>query len=203
MTLKSQQTQIDRYFASKAASYEQDAERGLWRYWKEKEYTAVLQAMGSIEGKKIFEAGCGKGWYAKRLIKLKPASYLAMDRLEEMGASIRFLGCDFVAGDLEALPLKGQYDRILCAGALEFTPFPAAFFKEAGRFLASDGRLILLAPSYNIASFLYQSWHRFHGFKIHLFTKQDLHQMADSSGLKITQLIHPMPFTQVLTFQRK
>lgn len=173
------------YFDSAAVEYGQKSEKGAWAWLKNAEYDAVAGQLGSIEGMVTLDAGCGAGWYAKRLATQKPKTYVALDTLFSMVARARAEGMDSLVADSLSLPFKPVFDVVLCAGALEFMDSPPLFFREAARVLKPGGQVTLLAPAKTIPGKIYRWWHRRHGFEIHLFSEDDLASMATSAGLRL------------------
>jgi len=176
---------VKSYFDSAAVEYGQKSEKGAWAWLKNAEYEAVAAQLGSIEGLVTLDAGCGAGWYAKRLASHKPKTYVALDTLFSMVAKARAEGMDSLVADSLFLPFKPVFDVVLCAGALEFMDAPPLFFHEAARVLKPGGQVTLLAPSKNIPGKIYRWWHRRHGFEIHLFSEDDLASQAIASGLRL------------------
>lgn len=179
------QGRVNEYFGGVSGEYNDKSDRGLWRRVREAEYSAVLREISPVEGLCVFEAGCGGGWYSRRLAKLKPRLLVASDALFPMAQSARSGGTKSLVADVSDLPVKPVFDRILCAGTLEFVPEPARFLAESSRALKSGGRLVILAPSTSVLAHLYRLWHKRHGFVINLFSAETIREMADSCGLKV------------------
>ncbi|MDH5476920.1 MAG: class I SAM-dependent methyltransferase [Nitrospinota bacterium] len=179
---------VNSYFDAAAKEYGENSEKGAWAWLKNAEYNAVASQLGSITGLVILDAGCGAGWYAKRLALQKPKAYVALDALFSMVVRARDEGMDALVADSQSLPFKPVFDVVLCAGALEFMESPPLFFLEAARVLRPGGQLTLLAPTNSAPGKLYRWWHGRHGFDIHLFGEEDLASMASSAGLRLESL---------------
>lgn len=110
------------------------------------------------------------------------------DALFPMAQASRSGGVKAVVADVSSLPVKPVFDRIVCAGTLEFVPEPARFLAESARALKPGGRLVILAPSTNVLAHLYRLWHKRHGFVINLFSAETIMEMAESCGLKVTSI---------------
>src|SRR5437899_4604822 len=141
-----QQHLVNTYFKDRAPQYAHDAETGVWGYWKRRELTAVRDHLGDLRDLDVLECGCGAGWYARRLVEQQPASYVATDYLPEMLEQVCIPGVTTRQADLMTFTMDRMFDRILCAGALEFVPSPAAFFGRAANVLREAGRIVLLVP---------------------------------------------------------
>lgn len=197
------QGRVDSYFSSRSDNYTRESEKGLWSFWKKMEFTAVLKAIEPLAGCRVLEVGCGAGWYAGQLIRYQPSQYVAIDRIFSMVKSARCKNVAAIQADLKQLPLKAQFDRILCAGALEFISDPRQFFSEVTRLLNPNGKLVLLLPPDTVLGKVYRWWHKRHGFRIHLFRQQALSNLVSAAGLKINQIQRPMPFTLVASIGKK
>lgn len=202
MTGKEHQYRVDQYFSKRSETYCRETETGLWSFWKQREFAAVLKALQPLAGCRILEAGCGQGWYARRLAEYSPSQYVALDRVFSMGNVIRSHKISVMVGELINMPFQTQFDRILCAGALEFVYDPARFFSEVSRLLAPQGKMVLLAPSKTLSGKVYQWWHKRHGFRIHLFQAETLARLASSEGLRVFEIQKPMPFSLVATIRK-
>jgi SAM-dependent methyltransferase len=183
-----EQGRVNEYFGGVSGEYNEKSERGLWRLIREAEYAAVLRELAPVEGLCVFEAGCGGGWYSRKISRLGPRLLVVSDALFPMARSARSGGVKAVVADVSSLPVKPVFDRIVCAGTLEFVPEPARFLAESARALKSGGRLVILAPSTNVLAHLYRLWHKRHGFVINLFSAEAIMELAGSCGLKVTSI---------------
>jgi SAM-dependent methyltransferase len=197
------QTLVNTYFRDRAPRYAHDAETGVWGYWKRRELSAVRDHLGDLYGLDVLECGCGAGWYARRLIEQQPASYIATDFLPEMLQEVRIPGVTPMQADLTSFTLEIMFDRILCAGALEFVPLPELFFSRAATVLRENGRIVLLVPPDNFPGRLYRLWHRCHGFRIHLFGMDFLTRNAANVGLHILRSTRATAYSTVVTLGRR
>jgi SAM-dependent methyltransferase len=179
---------VNEYFGGVSGEYNEKSERGLWRRVREAEYAAVLRELAPVAGLCVLEAGCGGGWYSRRIAQLGPRLLVVSDALFPMARSAGAGGMKAVVADVSSLPVKPVFDRILCAGTLEFAPEPAHFLAESARALKPGGRLVILAPSTNVLARFYRMWHKRHGFVITLFSSETIRDMAESCGLKVASV---------------
>ena len=197
--MRTERPSVIAYFREQSRQYTDSSERGLWHWWKRREYAGVCKHLLPVEGQRVLEVGAGTGWYARRLLDHRPAQYIAVDLLPEMVSRISAPGVARLAGDMNALPFTKPFTRILCAGAVEFLPKPEAFFAEAARLLHPEGRLVILAPMANGWGRLYRRWHSRHGFRVHLFSPGRLRALAAAKGLRVSRVTRPAPFSLVAT----
>ncbi|MBI5814197.1 MAG: class I SAM-dependent methyltransferase [Nitrospinae bacterium] len=203
MNHDSSQKAVNRHFDERAASYGEQSERGAWRAVREMELKAVLAEISPLAGLGVLEVGCGHGWYASRIAPMGPSLYAVTDMLFSMTAAVAAQGVKKAVADLAHLPVKPVFDRVLCAGALEFVPDPAPFFREASLAIKPGGRIVLLAPSTCLAGKAYRWWHRRHGFSVNLFGLDYIKRMAQANGLEVRSARRGGLFNLAVSLEKK
>ena len=186
------------YFEGQAIDYQIRSRKGLWAFLRNKEKAAVLDALNPFQGMSCLELGCGSGYYTSFLKKLNPSRLVAVDFSQRMLSSLNNELVWRVCADIEDFSFKVSFDRIVCAGALEFLPDLAAFLRCSGSTLSRDGHLILLLPKKGFSGWFYKLFHKSHGFEIRLFDQKELKDTLGKNGLKIDLLREPTPMTYVL-----
>lgn len=177
------------YFEAQARVYAGRSERGLWRMIRQREMQAVLELLQPKAGEAILDAGCGAGHYTAALAAAG-ARLTALDISSAMLETVRArLGVETIQGDLAAAPLAPRFDKILCAGALEFVPDPPAALANLAKALRPDGPrvLVVLLPAASLAARLYRLYHCSHGFRVHLFGAREVSALdaaAAQAGLR-------------------
>lgn len=124
------------------------------RVWRQKEgrWRIVRELAGTLENKKILDAGCGDGLYTRLLFDAGAGGITGVDWSEN---ALRFArvfvsNATFIKADLRSIPLPdASFDLIVFLETLEHFPPEniAAPIKELHRLLKSDGRLLLSVPS--------------------------------------------------------
>lgn len=106
---------------------------------------AVLRAAGDLTGKRVLDAGCGKGRYSALLKKLFPgAEITAADVSPEMLKHVPG-GITTVQSGILDLPFaNGSFDLILCIEALEHVTQTELGVAELTRVLAPGGKLVII-----------------------------------------------------------
>ncbi|MBN1478102.1 class I SAM-dependent methyltransferase [Candidatus Sumerlaeota bacterium] len=130
---------------------------------RRREARAVLSLLDPKPGERILDAGCGAGFYT-RLIAGRGADVLGVDGAPAMVAAAREEGLDAQVHDLTTGPPPGApYDKILCAGVLEFCESPDPVLTHLVAGLRPDGgALILMLPRRSLMGWLYRLHHRLH-----------------------------------------
>jgi malonyl-CoA O-methyltransferase len=106
---------------------------------------AVLQRLGSLSGKRVLDAGAGKGRYAAMLQRRWPeAAVTALDVSAEMLRHVP-AGITTVQHSLLDLPFgDGQFDAVICIEALEHAVQIDEAVGELVRVLAPGGVLVII-----------------------------------------------------------
>jgi ubiquinone/menaquinone biosynthesis C-methylase UbiE len=155
------------YDAWHAAWAEPLAADDPWHAW----VLAALDPARDLAGRRVLEAGCGRGGCAVAVAAARPATLVATDlsavalgvgarAARERGAAVT----GWPAADLARLPFAdGAFDTVVCCETIEHVLDPAGAVGELARVLAPGGRLVLTAPSYLNATGLYRGWLRLVG----------------------------------------
>lgn len=138
-TIDATQAQISNHFDTTAPIYKTEIPEEDGRV------QATLRHFGDLNGKRVLDAGCGKGRYTRVLQRAFPrAEITALDISGEMLSHLP-QGVRPVLGSLLQLPLAdGTFDAVLCAEALEHAVNIEAAVGELARVLAPGGRLAII-----------------------------------------------------------
>lgn len=93
------------------------------------------------ENDMIFEYGVGSGW---NLAKLNCQKKLGYDLSEHLEQTVNSHGIEFVNNINEIT--DSSVDIVICHHVLEHMANPTEFFKEAGRILCDNGKILLFVP---------------------------------------------------------
>jgi len=166
--------QVFDHFNSEARTYAKRSGGWLWGPLRRHEGRAIMRALDPQPGERILDAGCGAGHYMA-LIQERGAEVCGVDGAEVMVSAARKSGFDVDYHDLESAPPPGgPYDKILCAGALEFCRDPGRVVNHLAEGLRPGGRLVVFVPRASFLGRLYRWGHQKHGLRIHLFRERDL-----------------------------
>jgi ubiquinone/menaquinone biosynthesis C-methylase UbiE len=175
------------YFEKEAATYSEQSGGAMWQVFRRREERTVLDLLDLQPGEHVLDAGSGAGYYAEQMVK-RGGEVVALDMVPGMLAALEErLQIETTLGDLNDLHLEPRFDKIVCAGALEFVADPAASLRALTAGLKSDGpgRIVLLTPSPTLIGRVYRRFHRGHGFTVNLFTRERLDEMAAHADMRI------------------
>ncbi len=98
-------------------------------------------------GKKVLEAGCGKGRHSMIVSQLNPGEFYAVDLSESIfiaRAKVNQKNCIFVRCDLNKLPFSDDYfDLIFSVGVIHHLENPKKGIYELWRVLKNGGKMCL------------------------------------------------------------
>jgi len=133
--------------------------KNIYNYYtfQEQMIELIQSKLKSLKGKKILEAGCGKGYESLQLSKLN-ADIVAVDYSKE---AIKLLSkqvkkqksnLKICQADIRNLPFKDKhFDLVFSQGVLEHFKNPDEVLKEQYRVLKHNGLIIIEVPNkYNL-----------------------------------------------------
>lgn len=190
---------IIEYFNNVAHGYESKSGTGFWGVLRRKEEKAVMQALTPVSGLACIEMGCGSGYYTNLISKYSPSFLVAVDISSKMLFHLKTQNAKKVKADIQNIRFHRQFDRILCAGALEFLPTIQPFLSNVKCLLTDEGKMVLLLPRRGLTGLFYKGFHRFHGIKINLFGADDFMAVLEQEGWKLEKIVSPTPMTYIAT----
>ncbi len=197
---------VRRYFDAEAGDYSHRSGAGIWKHLREREAAALFDLLQPRPGEAILDAGCGSGFYTEMLLRMG-ARTTALDLSPAMLDALRQRHPDVpvIEADLEDVHLEPVYDRIVCAGALEFGSDPALAIRNLAAGLRPDGpgTLVILLPRLSLAGLGYQIFHQRHGMKIHLFRRADVQRFVRETGSLEIETIRKVTFNFAVRARRK
>jgi len=178
---------VIRYFDTKASEYDSMKVRGFTGKLAEKESRAILEFLNVKNGDEVLDAGCGSGFYSD-FIRRGGGIPFGVDLSEKMIDEFKDKSFEGVVGDIETINLGKKFDKILCAGALEFVGDPIKTVENLSRHLRDDGLLVLLYPSSSFIGLLYRLFHLTHGIKAKLYNDSEITEIMVISGLEVVHM---------------
>jgi len=115
----------------------------------------VMRKLKIKAGERIFDAGCGVGFYSLRLA-YKGAYVVGGDLLplfryaRDLGDNKLLKFIDFVLMDLNYIPIRSKvFDKIICVDVLEHIHIDEKVVAEFSRILKNNGELLVHVPNLN------------------------------------------------------
>lgn len=193
------------YFQSVACEYETQISRGPLKQLRSLERSAVCDlvfgSMGSLTGKSFLDVGCGSGFYSREA-KRRGMHVTSIDAVPEMIDAIDESVDVARVDDVERSLLGSSFDRVLCAGVLDFVVDPERAFSNLARWTAEGGQMVLLLPHSGWGGKIYQLEKSFFGIQVNLFSEEWVRGLAAGEGLKVVEIKSPLPTNRVYRLVR-
>jgi len=187
----------EEYFDKIAGKYAELTSRGILGAMRKREKECVMQMLSPQLGETVLDAGCGSGFYSI-LIKERGAEVLGVDISPKMVEAAIKSGIKAEVHDLQSLNLGRKFNKIVCAGVLEFCEEPQRVIENLKNHLNEHGFIVILIPSFSLGGLAYKLYHLSHGVHVTLFSLRRIENLLNKSGLKIVAMENPAPFTYVL-----
>jgi 2-polyprenyl-3-methyl-5-hydroxy-6-metoxy-1,4-benzoquinol methylase len=190
---------VRKYFDLKAPEYFYKSRKGLWRIIRQREKSAVLKMLDPAHKDFILDAGCGTGYYLSALLEhgFKAEgidfSYKMVEEARKRGFPARVVNLE------ENINVTQRYDKIICAGVLEFCDNDKNALMNLKNILRPEGVIILLIPKLSFTGLLYKLFHRCGcGEKINLYSVTRLRELANLCNFRICDMVAPTPYSLVV-----
>ena len=152
-----QQSYYDRHYPKRVAAVRDQLGHPLFRSFYDRLAKRLLDAVADLptgdEGLRIFEAGCGEGFFGSAIRRIADSRGL---KIAYSGADLSqgaldlarpTLGDDLIVGDATevtaALP-AGSRDLVIVKNLLHHLDDPASLLREASRVVGPDGRVAVI-----------------------------------------------------------
>jgi|SRR3989344_623782 len=176
--------EANKHFDKSARNYDIKRSNGILRYLVSKERKLLIEKLNPRTNELILDAGCGSGFYSRFISKLG-AKPIGIDISKNMVLIYNEEGHYGVVGDIQNIPFKNKFDKILCAGSLEFVTSPDKALESFNLVLKKEGILVLLYPRNGIFGILYKLYHLSHGVRINLFSNDRINKLMNKNRFKI------------------
>ncbi len=185
------------YYDKVARKYSSMITSGVGGNMKRREMDCLMTLLSPKKGETILDAGCGSGFYAK-LIRNSGAKILCVDISSEMVETVRRTGLEAEVHDIESMDLGRKFDKILCAGPLEFCRNPAKALRNLRHHVTNEGCMVLSTLSVSPFGFVYWIYHLSHGLRINLFSLRWIVRLLEEAKFKIETIQKPTSFLYVI-----
>ncbi len=191
------------HFSRLARTYEAHVNRGLLRLLRQRERTAILkEAHLDVPGEWLLDVGCGSGYYSW-IGKKNGLLVHAIDASREMLRLVQDIADQTELADIETFQPNRVYDRVICAGVLDFVVDPERAFRNLCRLVNQNGRLIVLAPKRGMGGIYYRLEKGFSGLRVNLYRPSWFEEIAGEFQMNLINCTYPLPTNFVLTFIKK
>lgn len=190
------------YFEKVSADYDGTVSKGILKIPRDRERAAVLKFLQLVKGLSLMDVGCGAGFYS---LKAKALGMYVHSVDASAGMVLRLQGKvdEAEVADIEKLEADRTFDRVVCAGVLDFVMRPELAFQNLCKLVSPGGRLIVLCPRKGPGGLFYRVEKYFFGIHINLFTRHWLRKLAEQEGLHLVDYAHPLPTNMALYFERR
>jgi SAM-dependent methyltransferase/uncharacterized membrane protein YbhN (UPF0104 family) len=193
-----------RYYEGRSPAYSQLVSNGPLHWLRRREWKFVVELLdlpSSGSTPRLLDVGCGDGKYSL-FAKASGAHVTAMDACAGMVSRLHEK-LDLVhVVDWEEHAVIHTYDRVLCAGMLDFVLDPKSAFGKLCQSVAPGGRLVVLVPKRGLGGLFYRVEKKFAGFQVNLFCPLQLTDWAKEHGLHRQGIESPLPNNMVMAFDR-
>lgn len=185
-----------------AKRYSEMLTSGLGGRLKGREKDTLMRLLSPKSGETILDAGCGSGFYAD-MIRKSGAQVLCIDISPAMVEVVRTSGLEAQVCDIQSLNLKMKFDKILCAGPLEFCKQPLKALQNVRQHVSEEGYVVLSVLNASIMGLVYWFYHLSHGVKITLYTLSGITNLLNQAGFDVEIVERPVSFLFVIRARPK
>lgn len=190
------------YYSAIATDYEGHVSRSrLLTFFRTRERDAIQKLLALEQAPEtLIDVGCGNGTWAL-FAKAKGLRVKGVDASEKMLERLRARIDEVEVIDLDSWVPDKQYDRVVCAGVLDFVLSPERAFATLCRLVKPGGRLVILVPRTGIFGLYYRFEKALIRVRVNLFSRNWLKTQAERNGLRWVDAIVPLPTNIAVGFE--
>ena len=191
------------YFERQAATYLRRSERGLWKWFRQREFNEVSRLVAPQKDESLIDLGCGVGYYATRFSQSYGMKVLGVDSSPAMLKALPREGVSGLLSEIENIAGVGTYQKALAAGVFEFIAQPNQVFAKCRELVVVGGRLVLLVPRCGFFGGVYKVVHELQGCSVYLRSIAEYEALAGEFDFVLTETAYCTPISTALAFKRK
>ena len=167
-----------KYYDKVAKQYSKMITSGLGGDLKSREKSSLIHLLSPTSSDAILDVGCGSGYYAEA-IRRTGAHVFCIDISPVMVEVVRQSGIEAEVQDIQSLNLNRKFDKILCAGPLEFCQDPLKALQNVRQHLNDEGYVVLSTLHFSLMGLVYWIYHLSHGLRIHLYSLDEITRLLN------------------------
>lgn len=183
------------YFERRAAGYQQNSERGLWRRLRRKEFYTLSAMVNPVAGQTLIDLGCGAGYYSVPFKNKFGLKVVAVDSSPGMLKVCAGAGLDSVLSSVESLKPTMKFDHVFAAGLLEFVENAEQAFQCFHECAKPGSNLVLLFPAAGAAGRFYKYFHEVRGCRVFVRSIAEYGDLAARAGFEIKKVVRCTPIS--------
>ena len=190
------------HYEKLSGRYDSAVNRGFLKRLRSKERQMVLSfADLTHAGQSMIDVGCGNGFYALEA-KRHGLWVSAVDASAAMVESLKDRVDEARVADIDSIRMDRGFDRVVCAGVLDFVENPAVAFSNLARLVAPAGHLVVLSPRVGLGGLYYRLEKRVLGIRVNLYNLAWYAEQAAACGLQMVDHGFPLAINMVVLFRR-
>ena len=189
------------YYRRISDRYNEVAETGFLELLRRTERKAVVALSDFKKAGTLIDVGCGGGYYALRA-KDAGMRVTVIDVSKEMVGRLEGKVDEIGVADIEDLTVTKMFDRVICAGVLDFVFRPEVALMNLFRLARPGGKVILLVPRKGIGGEVYRIEKNLTGFDANLFALDWLENFASHNQMKMVNFTYPLPHNLAVVFRK-
>lgn len=194
-------TPVVDHFGRHAASYDARSARWPWASVRSRERSAVVAALGDVRGLRALDLGCGAGFYTRCLLALGAQHVHSVDLAAPMVRELPSVGVTATVADAASVTLSERFERIVCAGMIEFVSDPGEILRNARAHATRDARLVVLGPTPRWPGALYERYHANHAIAVNRAFSRAYRGMAADTGWRVSSVREVFPLALVVALE--
>ena len=198
----SRRERIVAYFSKISKNYEGFVNWKFLSYFRDRERNTVIRMLALDSGSTLLDVGVGAGFFS-RIAKAKGLTTCGVDVVPGMLEAAKPHLNESKVVSVEKLDYKNRFDRIVCAGVLDFTRSPMTAIARMSDAMVSGGRLVILCPRRGPGGVYYIFEKMIFGMRVNLLTREVLTRWAERAGLTYIEHAHPLPTNMAITFEKR